>query len=732
MRIILFIIGLLVHSSGWAQTGLPPVYEINKDTTYYAIDTAHFQLLEDLTGKLTIDQISQPQFSGKFYYDSFKNLDRNAPVYWLRMRVRNNLSKPARLLYNDFNSDYFDLYTRTENSHWLHQQTGYLRPRSQTTMHNGVQERGRLSVVLQPGQTTTVYHRSEAVFWHPKLSYLAPRLTTEESRVNSAFQVFQTTGWRNHLFDGLMLGVLLLAAVSNILLFVSIRDRTYLYFGICLLFFGLDRYKYTMQRAFFLEYPYAFELAAFFFFILYYIFFIQSLRSFIRPVAALKTLNQLTTLALWMTVILNITQFLTIGNAQFPSRFLNQLVEVAIRIVYLFVFIMNVRMLRQGTVLARYSLVATLPLFGYWLTTLASVFYHDVTGDDWFPVHPDLLPLLENACFAWLIIFFSGALVGRYNQVSKQVSQQALEREQLEREQDLERTRLIADQNERLERQVAERTAELQTSLDNLKATQAQLIQSEKMASLGELTAGIAHEIQNPLNFVNNFADVSAELVDELEDEQQKPTRDPDLETDLLTDLKQNLQRISQHGNRASSIVRGMLEHSRATTGEKLPTDLNALCDEYLRLAYHGLRAKNKNFNCELVTHFNADLDQVAVVPQDIGRVVLNLVNNAFYAVSERQRVEPATYQPTVTVTTKGLVSPKRAEIYIQDNGTGMSESVSQKIFQPFYTTKPSGSGTGLGLSLSYDIIVKGHGGSLTVASREGEGTAFIITLPVG
>ncbi|GAB2532685.1 sensor histidine kinase [Spirosoma aerophilum] len=267
-------------------------------------------------------------------------------------------------------------------------------------------------------------------------------------------------------------------------------------------------------------------------------------------------------------------------------------------------------------------------------------------------------------------------------------------------------------------------------ALTELKSTQTQLIQKEKMASLGELTAGIAHEIQNPLNFVNNFSEVSTELVTELEDELQKPHRDADLEAELLGDLKQNLQKINHHGQRASSIVRGMLEHSRTSTGERRPTELNALAEEYLRLSYHGNRARNKDLNYELVTNFDARLGAIEVMPQELGRVLLNLFNNAFYALSKRTMTVAAdeTYVPTVWVSTHRL--ERSVEIRIKDNGTGIPESVKAKIFQPFFTTKPTGEGTGLGLSLSYDIVTKGHSGTMSVESKEGEGTEFVIQLP--
>jgi signal transduction histidine kinase len=283
---------------------------------------------------------------------------------------------------------------------------------------------------------------------------------------------------------------------------------------------------------------------------------------------------------------------------------------------------------------------------------------------------------------------------------------------------------------------VAERTAaltyqaeELRTALTELRATQAQLVQSEKMASLGELTAGIAHEIQNPLNFVNNFADVSVEMLTELREEQARPDRDLGLEAELLDDIAQNLQKIHHHGQRAASIVKGMLEHSRASTGERQPIDVNHLADEYLRLAYQGLRAKDKSFNATLLTDFAPDLPEVEAIGPDLGRVLLNLFSNGFYAVRQRQlRAEPG-YVPTVSVSTRRCGD--EVEIRVRDNGMGIPEAVQAKIFQPFFTTKPSGEGTGLGLSLSYDIVTQGHGGTLTVASQEGKFTEFLISLPL-
>ncbi|MBD2716811.1 hypothetical protein KBK19_17335 [Microvirga sp. STR05] len=351
-----------------------------------------------------------------------------------------------------------------------------------------------------------------------------------------------------------------------------------------------------------------------------------------------------------------------------------------------------------------------------------------VTGRELMKRYDDIFETSQGFALIWLITF---VFIARSQK-------KTLEAERLLREEETKAKERIEAQNAELERLVAERTAtlttqaeELQQALTELKTTQAQLIQAEKMASLGELTAGIAHEIQNPLNFVTNFSDVSTELVSELEEEQQKPQRDAELEADLLADLKQNLQKINHHGQRAASIVRGMLEHSRASSGERQPTDINLLADEYLRLAYHGLRAKNKSFNATLHTDFDMSLGKVEAVSQDLGRVLLNLFTNAFYAVQKRKEMQPSIngYMPTVSVITR-RGPDDTVEVRVRDNGTGMPEGVQQKIFQPFFTTKPTGEGTGLGLSLSYDIVTKGHGGTLSVETQEGEYTEFIISLP--
>ena len=269
--------------------------------------------------------------------------------------------------------------------------------------------------------------------------------------------------------------------------------------------------------------------------------------------------------------------------------------------------------------------------------------------------------------------------------------------------------------------------AKLEDAMAELKATQYQLVQSEKMASLGELTAGIAHEIQNPLNFVNNFSEVNEELLRELKTEAEQGNLEE--VKAIANDVALNSEKINHHGKRADSIVKGMLQHSRASSGQKEPTDINNLVDEYLRLAYHGLRARDKSFNASLKTELDNSIGKINVAPQELGRVILNVINNAFYAVNEKQKQNLNGYEPTVTIATAKRNG--KVEIKVKDNGIGIPQKIVDKIFQPFFSTKPTGQGTGLGLSLAYDIITKGHGGELGVETKEGEGSEFTIFLPL-
>ncbi len=356
----------------------------------------------------------------------------------------------------------------------------------------------------------------------------------------------------------------------------------------------------------------------------------------------------------------------------------------------------------------------------------------------WFMIknYPDARALLQSISYIFSGIGLSLFYAGEFARTGTSLRLRAIEVEKLSLEKianEREKQQILGAQNETLEKQVTERTAALSQSLKELKETQEQLIQREKMASLGELTAGIAHEIQNPLNFVNNFSEVNTELIDEMQQELDKGNFD-DAKA-LSKDIKENEQKINHHGKRADSIVKGMLLHSRNSSGQKIPTDINALADECMRLSYHGLRAKNKFFNATTETNFDKSIPQLNIASQDIGRVILNLFTNAFYSVMQKKNQLGDAYEPIVSLKTS--LNPSSGNkgptvlISIRDNGNGVPQKIIDKIFQPFFTTKPVGEGTGLGLSMSYEIITEGHNGELKVEALEGKFAEFIIKLPV-
>jgi len=365
-------------------------------------------------------------------------------------------------------------------------------------------------------------------------------------------------------------------------------------------------------------------------------------------------------------------------------------------------------------------------VFGMMITTSTFVVYGFVVTQASASLLVDVL--LVGTIFTATPLSLAFYVAIRFTEIVKQLRLRADEVVRISAEKE----KILASQNEMLEQQVKDRTNDLTKSIETLRSTQAQLIQSEKMASLGELTAGIAHEIQNPLNFVNNFSEVNTELIDDLKKELSEGNSDSAIE--LSDTIKENQEKINHHGKRAEAIVKNMLLHSRKGGGQKELTDINALSEESLRLAYHGFRAKDKNvnsisLNIEIETNLDSSVPRIMVMPQDIGRVFLNLFNNAFYALSEKAKHSPNGYVLKVTVATKKLAN--HIEIRVKENGIGISPLILEKIFQPFFTTKPAGEGTGLGLSLAYDIITKAHSGELKVESEEGKGSEFIILLPL-
>ena len=389
------------------------------------------------------------------------------------------------------------------------------------------------------------------------------------------------------------------------------------------------------------------------------------------------------------------------------------LAQLGIMLMAIYFLIAGVTMFRKGYQPAKFYLAAwSFLILGFIAAILETV--------NVLPVMPYINSMQIGSAIE--VTLLSLALADRINMYKKQREEAQAKALEIAHE----KAQLILQQNIMLEQKITERTMALTQSLDELKGAQAQLVQSEKMASLGELTAGVAHEIQNPLNFVNNFSEVNNELIEELKSQKSKLKIEE--QDELLNDIFQNNERIKYHGKRADAIVKGMLQHSQSSKGQKEPTNVNALADEYLRLSYHGLRAKDKSFNADFKTDFDNSIGKMNIIPQDIGRVLLNLINNAFYAVNERQKITKESYQPTVFLSTKR--SGDKVILTVKDNGNGIPQNIVDKIFQPFFTTKPTGEGTGLGLGLSYDII-KAHGGEIKVETKEGEGTEFIIQLPV-
>jgi two-component system, NtrC family, sensor kinase len=352
------------------------------------------------------------------------------------------------------------------------------------------------------------------------------------------------------------------------------------------------------------------------------------------------------------------------------------------------------------------------------------------------PAWEDAIDEYTNAAHAFAIIWMIAMLIiaNKQNKALKKAKSMVEEEEKMKRFAEEKKAELEVMVQERT-KEITRQKEELQQAVIDLKAAQTQLIHAEKMASLGELTAGIAHEIQNPLNFVNNFSEVNLELAAELKDEIEKMNISTEDKTSLVAItnmIRQNQDKINFHGKRADGIVKGMLQHSRSNTGLKEDVDINAMVDEYVRLSYHGLRAKDKTFNATLDEQLDPAIGKVKVIPQDMGRTLLNILNNAFYAVHEKKADADPSYNPTIRVTTKLVEKGKNwVHIVIRDNGNGIPEDIRDKIFQPFFTTKPTGKGTGLGLSLSYDIITQGHGGQLKLDSKEGEYTEFTLIIPV-
>ncbi|MFL9844909.1 ATP-binding protein [Flavobacterium rhizosphaerae] len=698
----------------FAVSGPPSAFSVNaSNPKYTTLPDSCYSFLDLGKRKFTLKEVIArgntpfPESQDVFHVNIF---NENYSWTWYRLK---NTSSDAYTVALRANSSKSHIYV-LDKGKWHSYKTG---DKIAWSEKDGDKNKDYIPYKIEPGKEILVYSYDKGYYSPPAIGNFLK--LTEESYLKS--NVFK----EEHVIVFGFAGFILFGMVFNLLFYYVSREKLYLVYSLLLFFSALTIADDAIGLLFFKEnktwyvYFQIFEAIGFIIMFVYTVRYFFSMKDyfprwdkvFMYAAPIFIVVSFLFALILYLfrndsgSIELKLIVLLIWGL----TGIIMFLVVIAFFILLIWMLIIIAKRKDRE---ARLFTIALIPFF-------ASFIVNIFLSWQW----------LTQAAWIWTMIVLSWGLFARFKRLQEEYAKQALEKERIAREKEEEKNIIIAEQNVRLEKLVTERTADLEKSLNELKQTQDQLIQSEKMASLGELTAGIAHEIQNPLNFVNNFSDVSIELLDEMEEELDKG--DTEEVKALAGDIKQNLEKIAHHGRRADGIVKGMLQHSRASTGQKEFTDINALADEYFRLAYHGLRAKDKSFNADLVTHFAENLPKISVVPQDVGRVLLNLFTNAFYATQQKaKQADAGSYKPVVEVSTSQQGSS--IEIKVKDNGTGIPDAVRDKILQPFFTTKPTGEGTGLGLSLSYDIIVKGHGGTIEINSEEGVFSEFIIKLNVG
>jgi signal transduction histidine kinase len=712
---------LLLFIKTIAQSNLPPAYEIKTDTILYnKLPNSCWQILEDTNGKFNFAEVSNPPVAKEFHYQTADKIKFDYAIhgYWFRYVLKNTMNHDAKISLGDNlyslipffspqneESDFFCIYPDGNVTHLVN---GFLTPWSKL---DGLKENRIIPIMLHPGEQLTIYRRiynTYKFFPSPESDFWVGFSSTD--KIIKQDYAKADTKYFNNIQNSFLFGVLLFASLFIFFFFIIVREKVYLYFSLYLLSLGIGRFNIysEMYHVFFREYPvlyvYIFQFIWFLsiFFLIYFIRYLLNTKQFLPWWNKFLVVS---TIVFTLTYLISlINQFSTNYNLLLDKILQNENIILALSIPV--VILMSLKRIKTSKVL----IFIVLPLQIAW-SICFTIFSLGGLQTTWHSI--------ETILLSCLVISFSWILLHRFADLRKQIVQKELEKE-------IERSKLIESQKIELEEQVTYRTAELKESLKNLKSTQAQLIQSEKLASLGEMTAGIAHEIQNPLNFVNNFSEVNKELLVEMNEEIEKGNYNE--VKSIAKGVTENEEKIIHHGKRADAIVKGMLQHSRLSTGKIEPTNINALADEYLRLSYHGLRAKDKEFNATMNTDFDNSIDKINIIPQDIGRVLLNLYNNAFYAVTEKKKSAEVGYEPTVSVSTKKI--DNNVTITVKDNGNGITQKVVDKIFQPFFTTKPPGVGTGLGLSLSYDIV-KAHGGGIKVETKESEFTEFVVQLPI-
>jgi two-component system, NtrC family, sensor kinase len=732
-QFILFILLFIFIIKANGQSNLPPAFDIINDTALHTeIPTGYWKMLEDKEGKLTFQQVIQSPVADEFHFNQSKSnqFDYRINAYWFCYRLRNTLSHDAEIEFGNEDiekggHEQSTFYLKQDGK-WYKYENGLFAPRRKL---NGLVLNNYIPVIMKPGEELVVYNRVHSSFIFPftlneySIFFSASKKILEQSYVEDESLYISA------VHDSILFGILLFACVINFFFFLIVRERVYLYFALYVFFLGIGRMLFETYFVFLREFRFIWGWLYFVVFNFNFYFLVYFIRSLLNTRVLLPRWDRMLIRLNYAVLFFNFfTSFLpylfpSINDPVVYRRF--GIFSIGLGIILMACILLTFYIILKRRESSNKILMRLiLPAFSIWGIGWSFYILYGAFGIVSFSVNFSIWldnwwGFIESVCLCWLVLSYSWILLQRFRKLQNRISQQAIEKEK-------EKTALIEQKKIELETTVEERTAELKLSLETLRSAQHQLIQSEKMASLGELTAGIAHEIQNPLNFMNNFSEVNKELIEEMK--QELAEGNVPAATAIANNIQQNEDKINHHGKRADAIVKGMLQHSQTSAGKKEPTDINALADEYLRLAYHGYRAREKFFNVMMKTNYDESIGKINVISQDMGRVLLNLYNNAFYAVSDRKKQLPEGYEPAVTVITKKIND--KVEIRIMDNGNGIPQKVMDKIFQPFFTTKPTGQGTGLGLSMSYDII-KAHGGELRVESEEGRGAVFVILIPV-
>jgi len=660
--------------------------------------------LEDTFGKLTLNQVLDSNRSATFqvYDKPFVNFGITHSTFWLKFSIRNKTGMPLFIELGNAALDTIELFEmNSDGVQALHKSGSWLQ-----FHRREVKNTNYVFALSVPGDVDKTF------FIRVKHSR-----GTQFSLKAGTLKAFYNENYTINLLIGIYYGMMLLMIFYNLFIYFTLKDNAYLFYVIYVFFMVLLNASLNGHAFQYLwpEHPGLNQYADIIVICLGVsgIFFATS---FLRTKQNAPVFHRLF-FALYALYFINL---IVIGLGYFLVGTI--LVEIISLVGVLLFFATAYFTLRKGYKPAQFFLIA-------WTFLLLSAIVFILKDFNIIPYNRLTVNSLQIGS-AIEVLLLSVALASRINIYKKETRKaQAEAYNSLE-----ENRRLIAQQNLLLENKVEERTKELKLSnkelatvLENLKLTQAQLIQREKMASLGELTAGVAHEIQNPLNFINNFSEVNLEMTEEMEKEIEQGNWEES--KSFTTSIKENIQKVLQHGRRADAIIKGMLQHSRVSTGQMESTDINALADEYLQLCYIAFQSKNKDLNVNLVKGYDISIGKISVVPQDMGRALVNLYNNAFYAVYEKAKTKSTGFIPEVSISTR--LMGKNLEIRVKDNGIGIAPELLTKIYQPFFTTKPAGQGTGLGLSLCYDIITKEHGGELSVVAKANESTEFIIRLPI-